>query len=81
MTISTVDPWGMGVRDWTDAMTISVEQYGNLGRLNSDDAWREWGAQLLTLPGLSGSIVPDPYAFGTWQEWAERLNDGLAAVM
>lgn len=81
MSIQTISPYGMPVRDWCDAMTINLEQFGNLPRLETEAAWREWGAELLNLGGLSGSIVPDPYTFARWEDWAERLNEGLAAVM
>ena len=81
MTIHVIDPWSMPLPAWADAMVLELDAYGNLGRLDDETRWREWGEQMLNMPGISGSIVPDPYTFGTWQEWAERLNDGLAAVM
>ena len=81
MSVHTIDPIGMSAVAWADAMVLELDALGNLGRLESDNEWREWAAQLLNLPSISGSIVPNPYEFGTWQEWAERLNDGLAAVI
>ena len=81
MSVHTIDPYGLSAAAWADAMVLELDALGNLGRLDDETQWQEWGAQLLNLPGISGSIVPNPYEFGTWREWAERLNDGLAAVM
>lgn len=80
MSINTIDPSYMSVREWTDFMVPNLEQYGNLGRLSRDDEWRAWGAQLLNLPGISGSIVPDPYQFDDWRTWAQRCVQNLSVV-
>ena len=74
MTAWPIDPFGMTATDWTDAMAINLEEFGNLPRLENADAWQAWAEQVLNLPGLSGSIVPDPYAFARWEEWAAQLN-------
>jgi hypothetical protein len=70
----------MTVRDWTDAMVQNLEQFGNLGRLDHREDWREWGAELLNLPAISGSIIPDPYQFDDWRAWAQRCNENLSVV-
>lgn len=80
MSIRIISPAYMKVREWTDMMTPNLEKYGNIGRLQNDDGWKAWGAQLLNLPGLSGSIVPDPYGFDDWKAWASRLNANLSGV-
>ena len=81
MSIHAIDPGGHTAVSWADAMVIELEQFGNLGRLDDPEQWREWAVQLFLLPSISGSIVPDPYNFATWDEWAKCLNGGLAAVM
>ena len=76
MSVQTIDPAHVSVQEWCDFMVPNLEQFGNLGRLDGDN-WREWGTQLLNLPALSGSIVPDPYQFDDWILWAMRLNENL----
>ncbi len=80
MSVLVINPAYLTVREWTDYMTPNLEQFGNLGRLERDDKWREWGAQLLSMRGLSGSIVPNPYEFGDWREWAERCVQNLSEL-
>ena len=80
MSVNTIDPAFMTVRQWTDFMVPSLEQFGNLGRLTRDDEWRAWGVSLLNLPALSGSIVPNPYQFDDWRAWARRLVDNLSEM-
>lgn len=80
MSVTTIDPRGISLREWCDFMVPNLEQFGNLARLDDDDMWREWAMQLLNLPRLSGSIVPDPSDFDDWAEWATRLNKNLWAM-
>lgn len=79
MSIRTISPNYMDLSHWADAMVQNVDKYGNLGRLMGDD-WKMFGLNMMTLPALSGSVVPDPYAFDTWQEWVSRLNENLSLV-
>jgi len=44
-------------------------------RLDDPSQWREWAMCLVGAQDLLGQDSPDPYAFETWQEWAERLFD------
>lgn len=78
MGVSTISPSYMTFRQWADFMVPNLERFGNLGRLAREEEWREWGAALLNLPALSGSIVPDPYQFDDWRKWVQRLNENLA---
>lgn len=79
MSVRTISPVHIDLQHWADAMVQNVEKYGNLGRLLNDD-WRGFGLNMMTLPALSGSVVPDPYSFDTWQDWASRLNENLSVV-
>ena len=80
MSVSTINPSFMNARTWADFMVPVLEQFGNLSRLDQREDWREWGAMLLNLPALSGSIVPDPYQFDDWRVWAQRCNENLSVV-
>lgn len=80
MAVQVIDPFGMRATEWTDAMTINLEQFGNLARLDDETQWREWALQLMTLGSLSGTTVPDPYVFISWEPWAQALNKNLAGI-
>lgn len=80
MSVFTVNPMFMTPREWTDAMMTNLEQFGNIGRLDDEKKWQEWATQLLNLPKLAGSIVPDPYQFDDWRAWARRCIENLAEV-
>ncbi len=80
MSVLTINPDYLTVQQWADFMVPNLSQYGNLGRLDDETEWAEWGERLMNLPGLSGSIVPDPRAFENWREWVDRLNQNLSAV-
>lgn len=80
MSVHTINPQFLTVREWTDFMVPNLEQYGNLGRLDRDEEWREWGVALLNLRALSGSIIPDPYQFDDWRSWAQRCVENLSVV-
>lgn len=81
MSVHIIDPFGMTATEWADAMTINLEQFGNIGRLSSEEGWRDWGLQLMTMGSLSGTTVPDPYMFSEWRAWAEAFCKNLAGVM
>lgn len=81
MAVNVIIPWGMTATEWCDAMTINLEQFGNLGRLENEEGWRDWALQLMTMGSLSGTVVPDPYAFTEWRPWAEAFTKNLAVVV
>lgn len=80
MTVTVIDPAYLTVTEWCDFMVTNLEQFGNLPRLDDPEKWRDWGVELLNMPQLSGSIVPDPFQFDNWTAWAMRLNENLWAM-
>ena len=68
-----INPKGMTLRQWADAMVLVIPDSWNVGTLLSDDAWQDWGVQLVRAPQASASNPPSPYAFENWRDWAERL--------
>lgn len=71
-----IHPQGFGddVIAWTDQMTFLVaEEAPNCIRLDDPEKWREWAMCIVGSQDRIGQDSPDPHAFATWQEWAERL--------
>lgn len=68
-----INPRGMTLRQWADAMVLTVPDSWNVGKLMSDEDWQNWGVQLVRAPNATKSNPPSPYSFDNWRDWAERL--------
>ena len=75
----TVDPIGMDPMGWTAASNIDLERFGFIPVLQSNEKWQDWGAEVSRLASISGIVIPNPYEFSDWQEWARRLNEVLGS--
>ena len=78
--IFTIDPGSMTAKEWTDAMHLNLEIIGQVPSITREEEWRGWGANISLLAALSGMVVPNPYEFSNWQDWARRFNESLSAV-
>jgi hypothetical protein len=72
-----IDPRFLTVREWTDAMTVDLDTYGPLPRLDDDEKWRDWAVAVITLPGISVFSPPSPVEFDDWRTWADRFNQAV----
>ena len=70
MTVLT-RPAGMALRDWADQVSLDLDAYGYVTKLQ-DDKWQDWAVQFLNNSAL-GRNIPNPYWFNDWHEWAERF--------
>lgn len=70
----TVSPYGMTPQEWTAATTMDLEAFGNIPVLLDPSKWQDWGASVLALSTLNNVVLPDPYSFDDWQEWALNFN-------
>ena len=77
--INLIDPRGMTPMEWTQAYSIDLERFGSVPNLQSNEGWQGWGSALSLLASLSGIILPNPYEYSDWQEWAQRLNETLGS--
>ena len=66
-----IDPRGMTLRNWSDAVLVSVNAGWSLGKL-TDDNWQDWAVGFVRAPTFAQRILPDPYQFSDWREWAMR---------
>lgn len=74
MTIFVPQPDGLTWLTWADAFAGYNPTLDDVPRPPPETAWQEWGQSLALLPTLSGSTVPDPTFFASWQDWAARLK-------
>lgn len=73
--IGRIDPREMTVEQWTAAMTLDLEQFGSVPQLLDRNRWQDWAATVVGMSAISGVVLPDPYSFREWSEWASRFNE------
>lgn len=64
-------PADMNVIDWADQMTQSVSQYADITKLSNPDEWQAWALSVMLSNQQWQAVVPSPYSFTDWREWAE----------
>ena len=67
-----IDPRGMTLRDWADSVILSVGDAWSFGKLQSEDHWQDWAVGFVRASNFTQRVVPDPYQFEDWREWAMR---------
>lgn len=73
--IGRIDSREMTVREWTAALTLDLEQFGSVPQLLDANRWQDWAATVVGMSAISGVVLPDPYSFTAWSEWATRFNE------
>jgi hypothetical protein len=73
-----IDPRGLSVTEWTDAMTLQLLGYSQPPRLDDPDDWRGWALVVVQSPRVATFNPPSPFAFDDWREWAFRFNQMVA---
>lgn len=76
----SVNPIGMGLRDWADSAILACGDAWSFGRLDDESKWQEWAVAFVRAPKIAQRGPPDPYAFSDWREWAMRMYPMLEAV-
>lgn len=72
-----IDPRGMGVVEWAQAMALELQPFGLIPRLDNPDTWQDWGRAVILNQAISSRVPPEPRFFEDWQEWATRFNQAL----
>lgn len=65
------NPQALELRDWCDSLMLALSDSWSFGRLQGDD-WRSFAVGLLRAPNMAQRVLPDPYNFTDWREWATR---------
>lgn len=64
-------PKTMKLQDWCDSVILTLSDSWSFGKLQGDD-WQSFAAGLLRAPSMAQRVLPDPYKFTDWREWAMR---------
>ncbi len=67
-----IDPRGMDLHSWADAVVLELNDAGWTGRLDGDD-WQSWAVGIVRAQPFAQRVLPDPYQFEDWREWAMRV--------
>ena len=68
-----IDPRTVDLRLWADSVVFDLEEFGPIGRLENESEWKDWGAGLIGINGISQRNPPSPYQYDDWKEWAIRF--------
>lgn len=67
-----INPVGLTLPEWADAVILSLDISWPMGRLDAGDDWQTWAAGFVRAPDIAQRALPDPYQFDDWRDWAER---------
>lgn len=67
-----INPVGLTLPEWADAVITALNISWPIGRLDAGDEWQDWAAGFVRAQELAQRVLPDPYGFPDWREWAER---------
>lgn len=72
MILRVTLPIGMRLNDWADQLSLDLDPYGAIRRLDDETKWQDWAVQFVNSTRLPQN-APNPYDFTNWQDWAERF--------
>lgn len=74
-----INPVNMALKDWADAVILSLGDAWSFGTLEDESRWQDWAVGFVRAPPYAQRILPDPYAFSDWRDWAMRAYPMLEA--
>jgi hypothetical protein len=69
----------MGLRDWADSVILDLGDAWSFGTLKDEARWQEWAANIVRASTFAQQVLPNPYQFNDWREWAMRVYPMLEA--
>lgn len=67
-----INPVGMTLKDWADSIVLSVGDAWSFGKLLDENDWQNWAVGFVRASNFTQRVVPDPYEFDDWRDWAMR---------
>lgn len=67
-----VNPTGMTWQKWAASTILAVGDAWSFGTPPPEDHWRNFAVGFVRAPSFAPRILPDPYQFDDWREWAMR---------
>jgi hypothetical protein len=67
-----IDPHGMTLLQWADAVILSNGDAWSFGKLEDEADWQDWATGFVRAQPFVQRNPPNPYQFDDWREWAMR---------
>lgn len=71
---TTIDTRFIDVLNWASQTTTLLLPYGTIPKLLDADHWRDWAAEVVSLPALAALGTVRPEGFSDWRGWARQFN-------
>lgn len=68
-----INPRNMSLTDWADSVILSTSDAWSFGKLEDEARWQDWAIGFVRASNFTQQVVPDPYQFEDWRDWAERV--------
>jgi hypothetical protein len=69
----SVNPIGMTLLNWADAVILTTNDAWAFGKLNNEADWQTWATGFVRASPFTQRTLPDPFQFRDWREWAMRV--------
>lgn len=69
----SVDPRGMAWQDWAASAILAANDAWSYGTPPSERAWKDFAVGFARSPTFAQRVLPDPYQFSDWRDWAMRV--------
>lgn len=67
-----INPVGLTLRQYADALRLTVGSSWGFGKLERESEWRDWLVGFVRASPFVQSDLPDPYQFADWRAWGMR---------
>lgn len=68
-----INPRNMSLTDWADSVILAISDAWSFGKLEDEARWQDWAIGFVRASRFTQQVVPDPYQFADWRDWAERV--------
>lgn len=69
----SINPVGMTLPQWADAVILTVNDAWSFGKIADPAKWQDWAVGFVRASPFAQRVLPDPYQFNDWREWAMRV--------
>jgi hypothetical protein len=75
-----IDPRTLTWQQWANAVLMSISDSWALGTPPDETNWRDFAVGFVRAPSFAQRLLPDPYQFSDWRDWATRAYPMLEGL-
>jgi len=72
--VIVIDPRGYEPVEWCDYTGDNLSAFVSTMKIEKNEQWQDWGAHALNVLRIHGVMIPHPYHFFKFDDWAMRFN-------